>query len=261
MSSALPNSDSLAGRVALVCGATGSIGEAIVRGLAELGAGVAVHCHRRRDRAQEIVDALPAGARHAVVQGDLAESAEAARVVEAVAGLLGSAPTIVVNAAYPSMPPRVVRDSSDDDLMGHLAGFRTHVNICRAAVPGMRAAGSGRIILISGALASRPFPGFALYGAMKAGLTTFSRTLALEEGTAGITVNVVAPGRVETPEEEPPPDLDPAYEALDAVMRLRMALAQMATPEDVAATVCFLATPQAGAVTGQVVYLAAGEPI
>lgn len=259
--SVLPRADSLAGHVALVCGATGNIGAAVAHGLAEMGAHVAVHFHCRRERAEEIVGALPADRPHAVVQGDLAESQGAVRVAESTLELLGSPPTIVVNAAHPHMPSRLVRESSDDDLSGHLAGFRAHVNICRAVLPGMRDAGSGRIVFISGALASRPFPGLAFYSSVKAGLTAFSRALALEEGGAGITVNVVAPGRIESLDGEAAFTPDPAYEALDHVTRLRVALTRMASAEDVAAVVCFLASPQAEAITGQVIYLAAGEPV
>jgi 3-oxoacyl-[acyl-carrier protein] reductase len=156
---------------------------------------------------------------------------------------------------------RLLRDSDPADLEHHLNGFRMHVNACRAVLPGMRARGRGRIVLIAGALATRVFPGFAFYSGMKAGLIALARTLALEEGSAGITVNVIAPGRLESGDGVAAALEDPAFDALDAVSTLRTALPRMAAPHDVASVASFLASDAAAAITGQVIYLAAGEPV
>ena len=250
----------LEGRVAVVCGATGHVGGAIAQGLASMGARVGVHTHGRRERADEIVRELP-GAGHAVLEGDLSDSTSARRVFERAAAELGGPVTVVVDAAYPSQPPLHVRDLEDAYVERHLDGLRTHVNVCRAALTGMRAEGWGRIVLISGALAWRPFPGFAVYAAVKAGVSAFARTLALEEGRAGITVNVVALGRIEREGGEQAFNPHPGYEALDEVTRRRIALPRMASPADIAATVGFLVSEPAEALTGQVIFLAAGEPM
>jgi 3-oxoacyl-[acyl-carrier protein] reductase len=258
--SARDDHDELRGRVALVCGGAGPVGSAIAAGLAARGAAVIVHTRRRLAVAEQVVALLPGPATHIAVAADLADEDEAERLF-AVAESSPGLPTIVVNAAYPAAPPRRVHDLSATDVAAHLIGLSAHVNLCRLALPGMRRAAGGRIVLISGALALRVFPGFAMYAAVKAGLGAFSRTLALEEGANGITVNVIAPGRVETPDGTAAFEPDPAYEQLDQVSRLRAALPVMATPQDLAELTAFLVSDRAAAVTGQVIQMAAGEPM
>jgi NAD(P)-dependent dehydrogenase (short-subunit alcohol dehydrogenase family) len=253
----------LSGQTVLVCGATGTLGAAIARELASRGADVALHCNQNVQAAEVLRDALSRG-RHAVVAGNLSSLATAKAVVEQAANGTGRPPSVIVDAAFPSVSPRAVVEITDEDVELHLDGFRMHVNICRAAVPAMREAGYGRIILISGALAMRNFDGFALFAAAKSGLTSFSRTLALEEGKHGITVNSVAPGRVTEDEEGQGTEtamLPERFARLETVMQLRRALPRYATPSDVAHVAAFFASPRSGAVTAQVVYLAAGEPI
>jgi NAD(P)-dependent dehydrogenase (short-subunit alcohol dehydrogenase family) len=221
-----------------------------------------LHCNRNVSGAEALRRTLTEG-RHAVLSGDLTSIDDTRSVVEGATAATGRAPVIVVDAAFPAVAPGSASELTDEDIARHLDGFRMHVNVCRAATPGMRDAGHGRVVLVSGALATRNFEGFALYAAVKAGLMSFSRTLAIEEGRYGITVNAVAPGRVATDEEQAddPADLPEPFARLDALMRLRRALPRYATPEDVAHVVAFLVAPTSGAVTGQVVYLAAGEPV
>jgi NAD(P)-dependent dehydrogenase (short-subunit alcohol dehydrogenase family) len=250
----------LTGRVALVSGATGPVGRELCHQLASLGAAVAAHCHTHQERAEQLVRTLPGSSRHVWVQGNLADPGQAAAAVAAARASIGP-PDVLVDAAYPAAGSRLIRDSDPADLERHLDGFRMHVNACRAVLPGMRAHGRGRIILIAGALATRVFPGFAFYSGMKAGLVALARTLALEEGPAGITVNVIAPGRLESGDGAVAAFADPDFAALDAVSTLRVALPRMAAPHDVASVASFLASDAAAAVTGQVIYLAAGEPV
>ncbi len=247
----------LDGQVALVCGATGFLGGAIARALAGRGARVALHTRRQPQRAEALVGALGG----TVVCGDLGDWAQADAVFDAVHEQLGAPPAIVVNCAHPNPHATEIADLAPADARPHLDGFALHVNVCRRAIPGMRELGGGRIVAISGAMAERPFPGFALFSAMKAALNAFTRALALEVGRDGITVNAIAPGRVETPGGEAAAETDPAFDALDRVTRLRTALDAPPTPQDVARLAAFLASPEASAVTGQVVYLAAGEPV
>lgn len=256
----------LAGQTALICGATGPIGAAIATELARRGANLGIHYNANTTTAEKLRSKL-GEERHVAISGDLTSQQNTTRVFDEVATILGNHPTIVVNAAYPKVPPGPVSSVRDEEIAAHLAAFRIHVNVCREAVTAMRTRGYGRIILISGALAARHFAGFALYAGVKAGLTAFSNTLALEEGAQGITVNTVAPGRIadDGPDKGGRTDelavLPPEYAKLDELMQLRKALPQYANSHDVAELVAFLASPQASAVTGQTIYLAAGEPI
>lgn len=242
----------LAGRTALVCGATGAIGAPIARRLANAGARVVVHGNHNLERAEEIAAELGSG--HLAFTGDLTDPDIAEDIARRAAPI-----TILVNAAFPHILPRRFADSDPKDLEANLDGVRMHVNICRVVLPAMRQAGFGRIVLLSGALSERPYPGFSFYTTAKAALTAFSRALALEEGAAGVTVNVVAPGEVAS-ESDDAGSLPEPFAGLDQLIRLRSAL-PLPTAEDVAATVAFLASPETGAVTGQVIYLASGEPI
>jgi 3-oxoacyl-[acyl-carrier protein] reductase len=244
----------------VVTGATGHVGAAIAQLLAARGARVAVAYGHRAEVAQRLAGELIGGP-HAAVGADLTSSRAAETLWDQAARALDLAPTILIDAAYPSQPPSLVSDLTDDYLEAHLNGLRMHINACRGALPAMRRAGWGRIVLISGALSARPYPGFSVYSAVKAGSVAFARTLSLEEGRAGITVNTVSLGRVETEQGEKAFSAHPRYEMLDEVTKRRVALPSMATPEDVAETVAYLASPAASAVTGQVVYLAGGEPI
>ena len=248
-------------RVALVCGATGAVGQAICRGLADRGHPVAVHCRTDVAAADLLVKELGALVPATTVTGDLVSPEQADAVVRSVADQLGARPAVVVNAAYPRAGSCYLADTDASEVEKHLDGFRMHANLCRSAIPGMRAAGWGRIVLIAGALAGRFFPGLSLMSGVKAGMTSFSRAVALEEGPHGITVNVVSPGRLEFDDGGGAFDPDPAYELLDEVTRLRVALPTVPTPADVATMVGFLASEEAAAVTGQIVYVAGGEVI
>jgi NAD(P)-dependent dehydrogenase (short-subunit alcohol dehydrogenase family) len=167
---------------------------------------------------------------------------------------------VLVNAAHPAGGQAApVGDLDPAELERQLGGVRAHHLLCRAALPAMRAAGFGRIVLISGALMARPAAGMGAYGAAKAAATALTRFLALEEGRHGITANIVAPGRV-AEAGEPEPE-DPALRALSARLRERMALSRFPSADDVAGTVVALTLPSFSPVTGQVVWVTGGEPI
>jgi NAD(P)-dependent dehydrogenase (short-subunit alcohol dehydrogenase family) len=245
-------------RVALVAGATGEVGQTICRTLAAAGYAVGVHYQRDRDSAEVLAKELRATVPAAAVAGDLTSAADADAVVRAVSAELGT-PLVVVNGAYPRAGSCYLVDSTEEDVDQHLDGFRIHANLCRSVIPGMRSAEWGRIVLIGAALAVRLYPGLSFASGVKAGLTSFSRAISLEEGRHGVTVNVIHPGRVEFEGGEATFDPDPAYELLDHITRLRMALPNIPSPADIATVVKFLVSEEASAVTGQVVYVAGGE--
>lgn len=243
-------------RVALVCGASGTLGSAIARRLADDGFAVAVHHLSNRDAAEQLAGRLP---RACVVGGDLEDAGVANRVVEEASSRLGAVHAVVNTVHRPLRNTVRVANLEPAVLTDQLTGVHAHLNVCQAALPGMRAARWGRIVYLSGGLASRPAAGFAAYGAAKAAAATLTRYLAVEEGPAGITANVVAPGRVTADGSTAPPE-DPAYRTLAEQLLARMSLVRFPTPEDVAAVVAFLAGDAAAQLTGQVIPVNGGEP-
>jgi len=241
-------------RHALVTGAARGIGWAIATRLASEGARVRV-----LDRDADALDDAVAGIRRAAgsdaVSGDRVDVADAAQVAEAVARAAAEQPvSVLVNNAG------VIRDGwvdrlSEDDWNTVLAVNLTGAfHACRAVVPGMKESGYGRIVNV----ASRAWlgsAGQANYVASKAGLVGLTRGLALELVRFGITVNAVAPGLIDTP----------MVQALDPAVRERLTKAQpggrMGTPEEVAAAVAFLASTEAGFITGQVLHVCGGKSV
>jgi NAD(P)-dependent dehydrogenase (short-subunit alcohol dehydrogenase family) len=242
----------LTGHVALVAGATGAIGRHVVAELATAGAAVAVHYRRGIETANALVAAHPGSV---AVAADLPGEAVTDALFTEVEARLGPV-TILVNAVDPGVPtPTPVADLSDDGLAGCLAGVHVHHQLCRRAIPAMRDAGHGRIVVLAGATMDRPAAGMAAYASGKAAASVLTRYLALEEGRHGITANIVAPGRVTEP-DAPEPN-DPALRRLSVAAREASALGRFPTPLEVARTVTALASPGLAHLTGQTVYVTA----
>lgn len=243
----------LAARVALVAGATGPVGREVVRALAGEGARVVVH--HRTDRAGAAalateVDGLAVGA-------DLTDESALDAAATTVEERFGPV-TLLVNAAHPrGATSSPVAGTTAADLLDQFAGVVAHANLLRRFVPGMRSAGAGSVVYVSGALMTRPAAGNGLYGAAKAAASVLTRYTALEEGRHGITANVVAPGRVVDPDRSE--DLSPEREDLARTLLERMALPSFPSPTQVADAVLGLLT--APYVTGQTLWVTGGEPI
>lgn len=238
----------LSGKCALVTGASGGIGGAIARALHAAGATVALSGTRR-----EALDALAAtlGARAHVVACDLSD-AEATRALAGAAEAAMGGLDILVNNAGLTRDGLLLRMSDEDwqtvidiDLT---AGFR----IARAALRGMMKRRHGRIIGITSVIAATGNPGQANYAAAKAGMVGFSKALAAEVAARGITVNCIAPGLVETAMTAALGD------AAREAMLARIPARRPGTPEDVAACAVFLASDEAGYVTGQTLHVNGG---
>ncbi|TQK68951.1 SDR family NAD(P)-dependent oxidoreductase [Nocardioides sp. SLBN-35] len=236
-----------AGPVALVAGATGPIGRSVVRALAAEGARV-VALSRSGEQVPGCVQALDCDL------GDPSALDAAMSTLEASWGPV----EILVNAAHPSADfGTPVAELDPGVLAGQLAGVTAHAALCARVVPGMRRLGRGRVVYVAGASMARPLPGAGGYAAAKAAGAVLTRHLALEEGGAGITANVVAPGRVLDPVAPDEPS-GPAA-ALGQELGRRLALPTFPSPDDVAAAVCLLvASP---ALTGQTIWVTGGEPI
>jgi 3-oxoacyl-[acyl-carrier protein] reductase len=234
--------------VALVTGASGGIGAAVARALAARGTPVAVHYHRGRDAAErlavELGDAVALGA-------DLTSLSAPGELVAATAERLGPV-TILVNNAGLMTDARVEELSDellDETMAVHLtAAFR----LCRAVIPGMRAAGSGRIVNVSSQAALMGSVAHAHYAAAKAGLHGLTFSLAKELAPDGITVNLVVPGRIRTAL------LEERSAGREEEWLAQTPLGRLGTPDEVAAAVAFLASDDAGFITGQTLSVSGG---
>jgi 3-oxoacyl-[acyl-carrier protein] reductase len=244
-------------RVAVVTGAARGIGAAVATRLARDGFAVAV-LDLDESACAGTVEAITAdGGRALAVGVDVADAGAVAGAVERVATELG-APSVLVNNAG------IIRDNlifkmSDDDwdavLAVHLRGSFLMTRACQAS---MTKAGWGRIVNLSStsALGNR---GQANYSAAKAGLQGFTKTLAIELGRFGVTANAVAPGFIVT-------DMTAAtaarigvdFEQFQKAAAAEIPVQRVGRPEDIAATVSFLVSEEAGFVSGQVIYVAGG---
>lgn len=238
----------LENRSALVTGASGGIGAAIARALHAQGAHVALSGTRR-----DALDALAAelGERAAVCPADLRDPAAADALVAAAEAACGPLHVLVNNAGLTrdGLAMRMKDEDWDTVLNVDLAApFR----LARSALRGMIRRRAGRIIGIGSVVGATGNPGQANYAAAKAGLVGMSKALAQEVGSRGITVNVVAPGFIETA----------MTDALNADQRAKLVggipLGRMGRPEDVAAAVSYLASDEAAWVTGAVLHVNGG---
>jgi len=237
-------------QIILVTGASRGIGRAIARQFAAKGGRVAVHYNSNAQAAAETVASL-AGSGHLVVQADLADAAAVQRMVETVIGQMGGLNVLVNNAAIyedhaiAKVDYDVWQTSWLNTIQANLLGA---ANACYCAAQHMIQHGGGRIINISSRGAFRGEPDAPAYAASKAGLNAMGQSLAKALGGHKIYITTVAPGWVET-------DMAAAHLAGpdgDAI-RAQSPLGRVATPDDVAYTVLFLASEGAEFLTGTIV--------
>jgi 3-oxoacyl-[acyl-carrier protein] reductase len=240
----------------LVAGASGEIGSVIAGTLAEAGYRVAVHCHRRRERAEGLAATLP-GSGHTVVQADLTDAASLDTALGELESRWGAVDDLV-NAAWPAVPSRTVANVDDAAIDAAMRGARGHAQLCRAVLPALRRS-RGALVFLGGALSTRLHPGLGLFGAGKAAATVLTHVVALEEGRHGVRANVISPGRVAVDAGDLA-ESDPVFASLDSIGDLRRVL-PLPTPADVAATVRWLLAEESRAVTGQTITLAGGERV
>lgn len=247
-------SNILKGKVALVTGGSRGLGAAVAEALADQGADVAISYVASAEKAEAVVGKLKAkGVRALAIQSDQADMAAAKPLVDKVAAHFGRLDILVNNAAI-AVQGKTVDDPGLDTVN---LDRQWRINVLgavattRAAAPVMP--DGGRIIFIGSLLGSRvPFAGVADYAGTKAAIAGYARGVARDLGGRNITVNVIQPGIMPTDMAAEVRDKLP-----DALMDLHP-IRRIATLEEVSATVCFLAGPHAGYITGGVIDVAGG---
>ncbi|MEU1545524.1 3-oxoacyl-ACP reductase FabG [Nocardia sp. NPDC005745] len=244
-------------RIAVVTGAARGIGAAVARRLAADGMAVAV-LDLDEAACETVVDEIESADGRALAVGvDVSDEAAVTRAVDRVAAELG-APAVLVNNAGILRDNLLFKMSVDDwdaVLNVHLRGSFL---LARAVQAHMIEQKWGRIVNLSStsALGNR---GQANYAAAKAGLQGFTKTLALELGKFGVTANAVAPGFIETEmTAATAARMNIPFEEFKTAMAAQIPVARTGTPADVAHTVSFLVSEDAGFVSGQVIYVAGG---
>ncbi|MBX9701913.1 MAG: 3-oxoacyl-ACP reductase FabG [Acetobacteraceae bacterium] len=239
----------LTGRVALVTGATGGIGEGIARALHAQGATVAVT--GRRAAELEALAASLGGERVHVAPADLADPAAAPGLVERVEGTLGTLDILVNNAGF-TRDMLALRMGDADWAAVLEVDLNAPFRLARAALRGMMKRRWGRILSVASIVGVTGNAGQANYAAAKAGLIGMTKSLALEVATRGVTCNVIAPGFVKSAMTDAIP------EAARTKLLERIPSQRMGTPADIAAAAVFLASDEAGWITGQTLHVNGG---
>ena len=242
----------LADRTCVVTGASRGIGRAIAEEFGSHGANVVVNYRSSEEMAHETVDRVEAAGGSAVpAQADVSDGDAVAAMVEATRERFGPADVLVNNAGM-TIDKKFEAMSTDDWQRVIDVNLGGVFNCTNAFFDDIRAAEDGRLINISSVVGQQGNYGQANYATTKSGLFGFTRTLALEMAGSGSTANCVAPGFVETDMLETVPE-----RVKEKILR-RIPLDRFATPEDVAGIVRFVASEDAGYMTGQILAVNGG---
>ena len=238
----------LSGRTALITGASGGIGSAIAKNLSQQGAHVILH-GTRAGRLEQLASEI--GTIVSVVTANLSDREAVGGLVSEAAKATGAIDILVNNAGITrdNLFMRMKDEEWDDVLEVNLT---SSMLLCRSAIRAMMKARWGRIISISSIVGVTGNPGQTNYAASKAGMIGFSKSLAAEVASRGITVNVVAPGFIETPMTDELTD-EQKQKLLGNVPAGRLGSSQ-----EVAAAVSFLASEEAAYMTGATLHVNGG---
>lgn len=236
----------LTGKVALVTGSTTGLGLAMAHSLGASGAKVALNYANNKARAQKAFEDFQAAGHHgALFQADVTDETSVNQLIQNVTEVLGSVDILVVNAT-PDQPQKSIEDYSWDDFQIMLDFFvKSPYLLTRAVVAHMKQQRWGRIINIGSENFQCGVPNFTAYVAAKGGQNGFGRSLATELAPWGITVNMVSPAWIPVARHANDPQA-----AKDAYLA-KMPSERWGLPEEVGATVAFLASDGAGYVSGQ----------
>ncbi|WP_238010438.1 SDR family oxidoreductase [Dactylosporangium sp. AC04546] len=237
----------LAGKVVLVTGASGDIGRAVAAAFVGEGARVVAGWHRNEDAARGIRGVAM------TVRIDQRDPGSIRAAAEEVARTAGDVAVLVANAvAWPSWDPETW-DSLTDGFAANAVGT---LSLVEAVLPGMRAAGWGRIVLISSDVVDQPMPAGLAYPAAKGALETAARVLAAREARHGILTNVVRPGFTLTDRALTTPGF--GQEVVDAEAA-RTPTGRICTPTDVASAVLYLGSAANGHINAETLSVAGGR--
>ena len=238
-------------KVAVVTGASQGIGRDTALALAEAGAKVAVAARSEEKLLALVADIAAAGGTAFAVKMDVADAEQVKTGFKLVLEKFGRLDILVNNAAITrdGLAMRMKAEDWEAVLRTNLTG--AHLCI-QQALPTMMKARAGRIINISSVVAQSGNPGQANYVAAKAGLIGLTKAVAVEIASRNITVNAVAPGFIETPMTDALPD------KVKEEVKARIPLGRMGSARDVAAAIVFLASDEAGYITGHVLNVNGG---
>lgn len=257
----------LAGRVALVTGASSGMGLATARALLRRGARVAISSRggAKLEAARAALAVSTDGGplpEVAAFAADLASAEAIAQLHAAVAAGLGPVDILVANGGGP--PSKPATDVTEDDWQAAFASIFLFVpRLCRAVLPAMRARRWGRIVAINSVSARQPIPNLALSNSFRPAVVGYLKTLSQEVGADGITVNAVLPGYTLTARQD---ELAGAAaqrsgksrEEIIAAWAANTALGRMAEPDEIGEVIGFLCSPAASYLTGQAVTVDGG---
>ncbi|MFZ4067783.1 MAG: 3-oxoacyl-[acyl-carrier-protein] reductase [Phenylobacterium sp.] len=238
----------LTGKTALVTGATGGIGAEIARALHGAGAHVVLSGTRETvlaDLATEL------GGRTSIVPANLSDSAAVDGLIGLAEAAAGQVDILVANAGI-TRDGLLLRMKDDDWEQVLKVNLESYFRLSRAALRGMMKRRFGRIIGITSVVGVMGNPGQANYAASKAGMIGFSKSLAQEVATRGVTVNCVAPGFIESPMT------DALNAAQKAQILTTIPTGRLGSGDDVAAACVYLASDEAGYMTGQTLHVNGG---
>ncbi|TFE24301.1 SDR family oxidoreductase [Cohnella luojiensis] len=248
------------GRTALITGSAKGLGRRTALELASSGCDVAINYVSSREEAEELVRAIESMGRKAcAIQADIAKADDAVRLVSEVESCLGCVDILINNAGPFIRERRLFADYKPEDIHylmnGNLVGTML---MDHRVLPGMRSRQWGRIIHFGFGHASeaRSWPHRAVYAAAKVGLVSFTKTLAVEEASNGVTVNMICPGDIRGGNKEK------SIVDVEGILDDESPRGRPGTGEDVARMIAFLCMPESDFITGNTIDVSGGlDPI